>query len=78
MCECADLAFAKSNSRSVLGSMNDLAFHYKLYIQDAGGVHSYAVPGIIRELNRMPLGAIGYAFPIEELRALMDTGSSPV
>jgi len=73
--EYEELGFAKSNSKSVLGSMNDLAFHYKNLIQDAGGVHSYAVPGIIRQLNRMPMGAIGYGFPIKGLRAMFDAPS---
>ena len=58
---------------SVLGSMNDLAFHYKFSIQEAGGVHSPAVPEIIRRLNRMPMGALKYVFPIEALKALYQT-----
>ena len=70
MSEYAELDYAKTKSRSVLGSMNDLAFHYKSLIQDAGGVHSYAIPGIIRQLNRMPMGAIKYTYPIEALLAM--------
>lgn len=70
--EYADVAFAKTNSKSVLGSMNDLAFHYKFNIQEAGGVHSPAVPGIISRLNRMPISAIDYRFPIKALLALYD------
>ena len=68
--EYDELGYAKTNSRRVLGSMNDLAFHYKYHIQDAGGVHNYAVPDIIRKLNRMPMGAIKYRFPIEALREM--------
>jgi hypothetical protein len=59
--------------KSVLGSMNDLAFHYKYSIMEAGGVHSYAVPEIIHRLNRMPMGSLKYVFPIEALRALYQT-----
>ncbi len=63
--------YAKSNSRSILGSLNDLAFHYRFCILDHGGVHSPEVPAIIKELNRMPMGeARGYLYPIEELRKL--------
>jgi len=62
-----------SANKSVLGSMNDLAFHYKYSIMEAGGVHSPAVPEIIRRLNRMPMGALKYVFPIEALRALYQT-----
>ena len=49
----------------------DLAFHYTYHIQEAGGVHSYAVPGIIRKLNRMPMGTLEYAYPIEALRVMV-------
>ena len=65
--------YANTNSKSVLGSMNDLAFHYKYSIQKAGGVHSPAVPEIIRRRNRMPMGALKYVFPIEALKALYQT-----
>jgi hypothetical protein len=68
--EYDEVGFANTNSKSVLGSMNDLAFHYKYSILEAGGVHSPAVPGIIRRLNRMPMGSLKYVFPIEALRAM--------
>ena len=71
--EYDEVGITNTNSKSVLGSMNDLAFHYKYSIQEAGGVHSPAVPGIIRRLNRMPMGALKYVFPIEALRALYQT-----
>ncbi|MFQ5470191.1 MAG: hypothetical protein ACE5EH_07775 [Gammaproteobacteria bacterium] len=71
--EYEEIGFANTNSKSVLGSMNDLAFHYKYHILEAGGVHSPAVPEIIRKLNRMPMGAIKYTYPIEELRAMYQT-----
>lgn len=71
--EYDDVGFANTNSKSVLGSMNDLAFHYKYSIQEEVGVHSPAVPEIIRRLNRMPMGALKYVFPIEALRALYQT-----
>ena len=68
--EYNDVGYANTNNKSVLGSMNDLAFHYKDYIEAVGGVHSPAVPEIIRNLNHMPMGAIKYAYPIEALKAL--------
>jgi hypothetical protein len=71
--EYDEVCFANTSSKSVLGSMNDLAFHYKYSIQEAGGVHSPAVPEIIRRLNRMPMGALKYVFPIEALKALYQT-----
>jgi len=74
--EYEEVGFANTNSKIVLGSMNDLAFHYKYSIQEAGGVHSPAVPEIIRRLNRMPMGALKYVFPIEALRAMFQTAVS--
>ena len=71
--EYDEVGYANTNSKSVLGSMNDLAFHYKYSILEAGGVHSYAVPEIIRRLNRMPMGSLKYVFPIEALRGLYQT-----
>lgn len=67
--ECSVITFGNTNSRSVLGSMNDLAFHYKYHVLEAGGAHGAEAPGIIKKLNRMPMGAIDYAYPIEALKA---------
>lgn len=67
--EYDEIGFANTNSKSVLGSMNELAFHYTYSILEEGGVHSPAVPAIIRQLNRMPMRAIKEVFPIEELKA---------
>jgi hypothetical protein len=72
MSEYDEISYAKTKSKSVLGSMNDLAFHYKYHIQDAGGVHSYEVPSIIRRLNKMPMGAIKYAYPLDTLRTMYE------
>ena len=75
LAEYDEVGYPKTNSKSVLGSMNDLAFHYKYHIREEGGVHSYAVPGIIRKLNHMPMGALEYTYPIEALRAMYETAT---
>jgi len=59
------LGYGNTNNKSILGSMNDLASHYKYFIESAGGVHSHAVPTIIKKLNRMPMGVLGYKYSIE-------------
>jgi hypothetical protein len=69
--EYVDVGYGPSRSRSVLGSMNDLAFHYRYGISEAGGVDSAQVPEIIKQLNRMPMGAIDYVYPIEAFRAVV-------
>ena len=70
--EYDQVQIGKSANRSVLGSINELAFHYKHMILSAGGVHSWKVPEIIRKLNRMPMhaGKPNSTFPIDELRKL--------
>lgn len=75
MSEYVSIQYANTNSKSILGSMNDLAFHYKYHIQSEGGVHSHAVPCIISKLNRMPMGALEYVFPIEALKAVYENAT---
>jgi len=36
--EYRELGYSETRSKSVLGSMNDLAFHYKYHILSSGGV----------------------------------------
>ena len=75
MSEYESIQYANTNSKSILGSMNDLAFHYKYYIQSEGGLHSFAVPSIIKRLNHMPMGALEYAFPITALKAVYENAT---
>ncbi len=68
--EYQEIGYASSNSKTVLGSMNDLAFHYKYLIFSDGGIHGCDLPEIIRKLNRMPMGTLGYQHSIEALKIL--------
>ncbi|MEA3391792.1 MAG: hypothetical protein U9Q91_02300 [Candidatus Marinimicrobia bacterium] len=67
--EYQEIEYSNTNNKSVLGSMNDLTFHYKYLILSEGGIHNNAIPNIINKLNRMPMGALEYRFPIEVLKA---------
>ena len=58
------IQFTKTDSKSVLGSMNDLAFHYKYHLEAEG---ENALPSIIHKMNRMPMGAQNYNYSIESL-----------
>ena len=53
------IGFANTNNKSVIGSMNDLAFNYTVSIQQDGGINSCMLPPIIHQLNRMPMKAFG-------------------
>jgi hypothetical protein len=66
--EHARVTITKTNSRSVLGSMNDLAFQAKTIIHMSGGLADADLSEITRQLNRIPMSAIKYRFSIDELK----------
>ncbi len=59
---------AKTNSRSVLGSMNDIAFQIKSMVLIRDRLNDADLPEINRQLNRIPMSAIKYKFGIDELK----------
>ncbi|MGR9115864.1 MAG: DUF6933 domain-containing protein [Gammaproteobacteria bacterium] len=70
--EYHELGYAKINSANkvVLDTMNDLAFHYKVHIQSAGGLYRCKLPDIIRKMNRMPIDAIEGMDALDQLKNL--------
>ena len=62
------IIIAKTNSRSILGSMNDLAFQIKCIVHTMGGLVITDLSEINRQLNNIPMSAIKYNVGIEELR----------
>jgi hypothetical protein len=62
------IMIAKTNSRSVLGSMNDLAFQIKCTVYAMDGLVIADLSKINRQLNYIPMSAIKYNVGIEELR----------
>ena len=62
------VTIAKTNSRSVLGSMNDLAFQIKSMIFVRGRLADADLSEITRQLNRIPMSAIKYKVGIDELK----------
>jgi hypothetical protein len=65
------IVIAKTNSRSILGSMNDLAFQIKSMIYATGGLANADLPEINKQLNRTPMSAIKYKVSIDELKRLL-------
>lgn len=61
----------KTRDRSILGSMNDHAYHYKFYIHGEGGLSSCDILSLNKKINRTPMGALGYNYGIEEIRYLL-------
>ncbi|MCK5644511.1 MAG: hypothetical protein KAJ19_27180 [Gammaproteobacteria bacterium] len=62
------VVIAKTNSKSVLGSMNDISFQFETYIQAEGGLSSCKIREIHRKVNRCPMSPIRYSYPIECLK----------
>lgn len=69
--EVREVAFTKTSSRSVLGTMNVMASIIKWTVHDEGGLLNVDVVEMNSELNRMPLGPLGYKFSIELLKEVL-------
>lgn len=72
----ADVQIATTASRSVLGSMTDIAWRVEQLLpvgQTAPGV----VLSIQRALQRTPTGSIGWSYPIEAARARAGSAPAP-
>jgi hypothetical protein len=70
--EYAEVVYGPTYSKSVLGTMNDLAFHYVHWITETSGLHSAEIPAIISKMNHIPMGALKYKYPIDVLRQLVN------
>jgi len=62
-----EIEIAKTNNRSVLGSMNDLTFQLKYQIAYEGGLLNINFAKLNHDLNRIPMGAIEEIYSIHEL-----------
>jgi hypothetical protein len=66
--EYTQVTITKTNSRSVLGSMSDLAFQVKSLIYINEELTDAKLSEISRQVNRTPMGAIKYKVGIDELK----------
>lgn len=64
-------SYTKTANRSVIGSMNDIAFHVDFFIHDAGGLAYADLAQLHRRINQIPFKAVGYKFPREGLKSLL-------
>jgi hypothetical protein len=65
-----EVVVARTNSRSVLGSMNDLVIQIKVRVGYEGGVSACDVDMLNRSLNRIPMSAIGNSYAIDKMLEL--------
>jgi len=68
--------FAKNNSRSLLGSVNDVAFHVSVRLEDEAQITMAVLRKTQRELNGMPHVNRKPAFPDQAIRLLFGEASS--
>lgn len=66
--EYREIKIAKTNNRSVLGSMNDLKYQVEGIIWDIGGLDQVDLISLNQKLNRIPMGAIKYSYSIKALK----------
>lgn len=66
-----EIEFTKTNSKQVLGNINDLIFHYQCLINDAGGLEFADLGEIIHRLNRMPQRNIGWGYSVDAVKGLL-------
>lgn len=69
--EVKEIKYTKTSSRTVLGSMNDLAYHVRYWIEISGGLSSIDIYEVNRKLNRIPMGALQYSYSCEKLKNLL-------
>jgi len=69
----SDFQITKARDRSVLGSMNDLAFQLEWMISEGGGVEDCPIDDINQRINRIPMSAIRpHTYSIDALRSTLD------
>lgn len=71
MQEYQEIGFAKTSNRQVLGSMNEFAFEYDYFIRREWGIEKARIFELNKEINRTPMGALKYRYPIEALKNLL-------
>jgi len=63
----ADYQFMKTNSRQVLGSMNDFKFQIKVMV-DHHGPLMHTQSKINHLINTIPMGALKYQYPVNAMK----------
>lgn len=69
------IVIAKTNSRRVLGSMNDLALMIEYHIRGYGGLENIDLRQLNWKLNRVIAGPIGNRYAIEAFEKELSRGS---
>ena len=68
------MAVGRTHDRSALGSLNNRIADAKCIIKYEGGLDHCDVPALAHLLNKTPMGPIGYANGLEQMKRLVDKG----
>ena len=63
--------FARTASRSVLGSMNDIAWNYQIISEEAEYLAHLSLSDAELKLSQMPSGVLNYRFPSDVAKDLL-------
>jgi hypothetical protein len=69
--ELDPIQFGRTTSRSVLGSMNDIAWNYQVMAEQSTGKGKLSLSDAELGLSGMPCGPIGYRFPADVAKELL-------
>jgi hypothetical protein len=70
------LNYTKTNSKTLLGNMNDLMSLYKHFIYSDGGLKYCDLTDIIHRINKTPQRNIGWGYSIELAKELLQCKKS--
>ena len=65
------IQFGKTRSRSVLGSINDFAFHYQVMAEEAESKADLSLSNAEYKLSQMPCKPIDYKAPSDVAKELL-------
>ncbi|MCI0555651.1 MAG: hypothetical protein L0287_32295 [Anaerolineae bacterium] len=65
------IQFGKTRSRSILGSMNDIAFHYQVMAEEAENKADLSLSNAEYKLSQMPCKPIDYRDPSDVVKELL-------
>ncbi len=68
-----EISYTKTNNRSVLGSMNDMAFAIEYRVSIAEGLQNVDLDALHHSINETPFKAVNHDYPIVRLRDLLST-----
>lgn len=67
-----DMEYTKTNSRKILGNVNNLMQTYAHYIYTEGGLEYCDLTAIIQQINRMPQRHIDWKYSVDATKAVFD------